>query len=62
MSALPPFTDDGVLPVGDYVMTLEELLVSPLVLGRPDEGEWDVAWRRTLVQNLSVMIGIGGVS
>lgn len=34
MVGLPRFTDDGVLPVGDHVLTVEQLLVSPLVLGR----------------------------
>ena len=57
MGVLPPFTDDGVLPVGDYLLTLDELMVSPLVLGWRDGGEWDVAWRQTLVKNLSVMVG-----
>jgi hypothetical protein len=33
MGLLPPFTDDGLLPAGDHVVTLEDLLVSPLVFG-----------------------------
>lgn len=57
MVSLPPFTEDGVLPVGDYVLTLDDLLISSLVVGWCDGSEWDVAWRRTLVNNLCVMIG-----
>lgn len=56
MGPLPPFTNDGVLPAGDYLLTLDELLVSPLVLGWRDGGEWDAAWRQMLVKNLLVMV------
>jgi hypothetical protein len=39
---LRPFKDDGLLPPGDYVMSLEELKGSMLVEG-PEEGypNWD---------------------
>jgi hypothetical protein len=46
---LPNFTADGVLPPGDYAMTLDELEDSILVLGpgQPrDHPVWDAAWRR----------------
>lgn len=43
MSLLPPFTNDGVLPVGDHVLTLDQLLVSPLVLGWQDGSDWDAS-------------------
>jgi hypothetical protein len=67
MVSLPPFTDDGVLPAGDYVLTLDELLASPLVLGWRQGILWDVPWRRLLVKNLAVLlnhlrqVGIGDV-
>jgi len=47
---LPAFTDDGVLPPGDYALTLAELAASPLVTGFPDAApSWD---RGTLVDQL----------
>jgi hypothetical protein len=55
---LPPFKDDGLLPPGDYEMSLEELKGSMLVEG-PEEGypNWDSGWRMKLVENLEVMVG-----
>src|SRR5690349_21143163 len=55
MGKLPPFTDDGLLPAGDFVLTLDELFRSSLVTGWPDADAWDTAWRRRLVENLSIM-------
>jgi len=44
--ALPAFTDDGVLPAGDYALTLDELAVSSLVTGSLGAApSWDRAWR-----------------
>jgi hypothetical protein len=54
--SLPPFTEDGVLPAGDYGLTLEELAASPLVLGWGDADQWDIVWRGQLVSNLAVMV------
>ena len=57
---LPAFNQDGLLPPGDYVLTLDELRQSVLVLGPGDDSlypNWDVSWRRTLVDNLAVMVG-----
>jgi hypothetical protein len=59
MPALPGFTRDGVLPPGDYAMTLDELQDSILVLGPGlprDHPGWDAAWRHALVDNLRVMV------
>jgi hypothetical protein len=56
MSFLPPFTEDGVLPAGDHVLTLDQLLVSPLVLGWRDGSDWDAPWRQVLTRNLAVMV------
>jgi hypothetical protein len=56
---LPRFTKAGLLPPGDYELTLEELASSVLVVG-PDERDsypnWDAAWRGRLVENLGVMV------
>lgn len=56
---LPAFTVEGLLPPGDYELTLNELRESSLVLG-PDgfelSGNWDVDWRRELVHNLEVLV------
>lgn len=54
---LPPFTDTGVLPAGDYALTLRELAASLLVNGPRDDSEWDAHWRSMLVRNLSLMVG-----
>jgi hypothetical protein len=59
MPALPPFVD-GVLPPGDYLLSLAELRASELVLGfgEPrDHPTWDAAWRETLVDNLAILVG-----
>ena len=59
MLTLPDFTPEGVLPPGDYAMTLDELEESILVLGPgppKDHLVWDAAWRHQLVANLRVMV------
>lgn len=57
---LPAFTPEGLLPPGDYELTLGELAESMLVHG-PDDltayPDWDPAWRRHLVDNLSNLVG-----
>ena len=56
---LPDFIDDGVLPQGDYELTLSELGESVLVRGpRSGSGSehWDREWRFKLVQNLEVVV------
>jgi hypothetical protein len=58
-SLLPPFTPDGLLPPGDYELSLEELADSMLVLGSSPQKaypHWDAAWRGELVENLGVLI------
>ena len=52
------FTKDGLLPPGDYVLTLDELRNSLLVKGsmKPSAAvTWDRGWRLRLVENLAVM-------
>ena len=59
MVELPPFTIDGLLPPGEYVLTLEELRQSALVLGPGDPTlypNWDAGWRQKLVANLAILV------
>ena len=54
---LPPFDDFGLLPPGDYPLTLDELKHSMLVSGPADSHEpWDAEWSAYLVDNLSVLV------
>jgi len=55
---LPPFDFDGLLPAGDYPLTLDELVRSQLVIGPnpTDLSDWDVPWRRQLVENLGILV------
>jgi hypothetical protein len=54
--SLPPFTLDGVLPPGDYALSLAELASSALVTGSTSSSmTWDASWRTQLVRNLGVM-------
>jgi len=60
MGMLPAFTRDGLLPPGDYVLTLAELRESTLVVGpepRADYPGWDADWRAKLVDNLATLVG-----
>lgn len=59
MSVLPPFTAEGVLPPGDYELTLTQLRSSSLVLGPGDPKDypdWDGVWREKLVDSLKVLV------
>ena len=59
MIELPPFTTDGLLPPGEYLLALDELPDSPLVLGPGDPKiypHWDARWRETLVANLAILV------
>ena len=56
---LPAFSVEGVLPPGDYELTLDELRESSLVLGPDDSvdsSSWDADWRRELVDNLAILV------
>lgn len=54
---LLPFTSEGLLPPGDYPMTLIELRESFLVTGHGvGSSAWDAAWRGFLVDNLAVLV------
>ena len=56
MAILPPFTTHGTLPPGDYELTLTALRDSVLVVGPgADYPNWDVQWRRRLVDNLEIL-------
>jgi hypothetical protein len=54
---LPPFTEEGLLPVGDYPLTLAQLRASYLVTGQcVPSSTWDRAWRGHLADNLEVLL------
>jgi hypothetical protein len=55
---LPPFTDDGLLPPGDFLLTLPQLAESRLVHGDTEthSTNWDGAWRGQLVEQLSILV------
>ena len=58
MPDLPPFTTEGLLPPGDYSLTLGELRASALVADdatRKADSNWDAPWREKLVDNLEVL-------
>jgi hypothetical protein len=56
-SILPSFNNDGVLPAGDYLLTLDELRECHLVTGKGNpSNSWDSAWRRELVEGLTIMV------
>lgn len=68
MMKLPGFSSDGLLPPGDYEMTLSQLRASMLVSGPgPSAPNWDRVWRAMLVDNLGVLasqlwqVGIGSI-
>ena len=57
MVGLPGFTPDGLLPPGDYELTLEQLRASLLVVGpSPRSEHWDEDWRRSLGDNLGIIV------
>ncbi len=51
------FTPEGLLPLGDYPMTIAQLRESLLVKGPGMKAapNWDAAWRLELVDNLAVL-------
>jgi len=58
MTVVPTFTDDGLLPRGDFEVSFDELRQSVLVLGPGDPAEfpsWDANWRARLVDNLEIL-------
>lgn len=56
MVPLPEFNEAGLLPPGDYVLTVQELRESVLVTGPPGEEAWDAVWRGRLVDNLDSIL------
>jgi len=58
MTTIPPFDSDGLLPPGDYELTIDELRQSVLVQGpnsQKDYPSWDRPWRERLVANLEIL-------
>lgn len=59
MPSLLDFNSDGVLPPGDYALTLDELETSLLVVGPSDRERcksWNEPWRLQLVRNLGILV------
>jgi hypothetical protein len=57
---LPQFDSDGLLPIGDYELTLEQLSQSMLVHEPADLSRcpnWDQSWRAELVRRLGILVG-----
>lgn len=55
---VPDFDAEGLLPPGDYPLTIRQLKQSKLVLGPGvprDHPAWDAHWRLQLVENFSVL-------
>jgi len=56
---LTQFTAEGLLPPGDYLLSVSELQDSFLVHGPEDRAScprWDAAWRSRLVDNLGILV------
>ena len=54
---LPRLTTEGLLPTGDYPLTVSELRESYLVTGEGSVSpSWDRAWRAQLVDNLELFV------
>lgn len=55
---MPPFAPSGLLPPGDYGLTIAQLRDSFLVTGQGVESpSWDSTWRLRLVDNLAILVG-----
>ena len=58
MSVIPLFEHDGILPSGDYEVSVDELRHSVLAF-RPnaanESSSWDTAWRLRLTDNLEIL-------
>lgn len=50
------FNSDGLLPRGDYPLTIDQLRSSLLVLGPENGAPWDRSWREHLVNQLGIMV------
>ena len=55
MDVLLDFNEDGLLPPGDYELSLAQLKESVLISGAR-QGNWDSAWRTKLVENLELLV------
>jgi hypothetical protein len=59
MRPLPDFTPEGLLPPGDFQLTINALRESMLVRGPADRARnphWDEGWRSFLVDNLELLV------
>ena len=58
MAKLPEFTVEGVLPAGDYELTLEQLRQSVLVVGPSDEAAWQSVVKVLRRRDRRILFGI----
>jgi len=56
MPVLPPFDSRGLLPVGDHILTFDELRHSHLVTGNGNGPTWDTTWRSSLVDGCETLV------
>jgi len=57
MPLIPQFLSNGLLPPGDFEVTLKQLRRSILVTGAGNKRlHWDAAWRLSLIDNLEIMV------
>ncbi len=59
MTVIPPFDSDGLLPPGDYELSIDELRQSRLVRSAGDrntDSTWDAVWREQLVGGLEILV------
>jgi hypothetical protein len=54
---LPPFDGNGILPEGEYDLTIDDLRASYLVTGAGLGSHWAARWRGKLVDNLEILVG-----
>ncbi len=53
---IPPFVSTGLLPVGTYRVTFNELRQSHLVTGLENDDDWDKDWRVHLVTSAEILV------
>lgn len=56
MALIPEFTVNGLLPLGEYPASFDELRASILAQGPPGSQTWDVAWRTKLIDNGEILV------
>jgi hypothetical protein len=54
--AIPNFTSEGLLPLGEHLADFDELRSSILVRGPKEASNWDSRWRARLVDKAEVLV------